>query len=86
MHLLHGTLLEDNSAPVGHGASVFLSEGSSLEYTLPAPPAHYVFIREGKAVLEPGAEDLAFPYKCPAGVLGGSQANEQSGPGCKESW
>ena len=87
VHLLHGTLLEDNSAPAGHGASVYLSLAGSLEYTLPAPSAHYVFVRQGKAELEPGArEDLAFPYKCPAGVVGGSLAGEQTGPGCKEPW
>eukprot|EP00966_Prymnesium_polylepis_P335156 7390511-Prymnesium_polylepis.4 len=63
------TLLEQNQAPNGHGRSIYLDPGSSLQYTLPTPPAHYLFIRQGDTFeLKPGAEDAAFPYLCPAGV------------------
>ena len=81
------TLLERNTAPDGQGSSIFLAPSGSLQYTLPTPPAHYLFIRQGDTFqLRPGAEDAAFPYRCPAGVVGGTLAEEQSGPACKLAW
>ena len=84
--LLDRTLLEHNTAPNGQGSSIYLTAQSSLRYTLPAPPARYLFIRQGETFeLKPGAEDSAFPYLCPAGVVGGTSPGEQSGPGCSAS-
>ena len=81
------TLLEQNTAPDGHGSSIYLASSGSLQYTLPAPPAHYLFIRNGDAFqLRPGAEDATFPYRCPAGVVGGTSPEEQSGPSCMRPW
>ena len=81
------TLLEDNSAPDGHGSSIYLAAGSALQYSLPTPPARYLFIRQGDTFeLKPGAEDAAFPYLCPAGVIGGTSPEEQSGPACSRPW
>ena len=85
--LLNMTLLEQNVAPDGEGSSIHLASSGSLQYTLPTPPAHYLFIRQGDTFeLKPGAEDAAFPYLCPAGVVGGTSPEEQSGPGCSRPW
>ena len=87
MELLNGTLLEQNTAPNGKGSSIYLASSGSLRYTLPTPPAHYLFIRQGDSFeLSPGAEDAAFPYSCPPGVVGGTSPEEQSGPACSQAW
>jgi hypothetical protein len=36
--------------------------------------------------LDPGVEDADFPYACPAGTVGGSTAEMQSGPQCARPW
>jgi len=83
VYLSNETRFQHNSAPTGSGNSIYLSPGSVLEYTLPAPPGHWLNIRRGITFeLSPGAEDLDFPYRCQAGVVGGISADEQSGPGC----
>eukprot|EP00966_Prymnesium_polylepis_P206506 4784607-Prymnesium_polylepis.1 len=87
VQLLDRTLLEQNTAPDGQGSSIYLASSGSLQYTLPAPPARYLFIRQGDTFeLNTGAEDAAFPYLCPAGVIGGMSPEEQSGPACARQW
>ena len=87
VYLHNKTLLEQNTAPDGDGSSIYLATSGSLHYTLPAPAAHYLFIPQGDTfVLSPGAEDAAFPYVCPAGVIGGTLPREQSGPACSRPW
>ena len=87
MHLLNGTLFERNSAPDGNGYSIHLSHAGALRYTLPAPPGRWLNIRQGMTFqLDPGAEDLSFPYACSAGVIGGDSPEDQSGPGCSKPW
>eukprot|EP00966_Prymnesium_polylepis_P168637 3899521-Prymnesium_polylepis.1 len=81
------TLLEANSAPDGSGSSIYLGPTSTLLYTLPAPPGRWLNIRQGVTFsLDAGAEDLDLPYACSAGVIGGSLAEDQSGPGCSRTW
>ena len=91
-HLILGnkTLFEHNSAPEG-GNSIYLVAGSTLKYTLPAPPGRWLNIRQGITFsMDAGAfdvaEDLDFPYPCSPGVVGGRTADEQSGPGCSKPW
>jgi hypothetical protein len=87
VELLNMTLLDQNTAPNGHGSSIYLASSGSLRYTLPTLPARYLFIRQGDTFeLRPGAEDASFPYACPAGVVGGSLPEEQSGPACSRPW
>ena len=88
VHLLNETLFEHNSAPDGKGGSLHLALIATVQYTLPAPPGRWLNIRRGLTLpLEPGtAEDVDLPYACPAGVVGGSAPDEQSGPGCASPW
>jgi hypothetical protein len=88
VHLLNRTLFEHNSAPDGKGGSVHLGSVGTVQYTLPAPPGRWLNMRQGLTLLlKPGtAEDLDLPYPCPAGVVGGSSPDEQSGPGCATLW
>eukprot|EP00966_Prymnesium_polylepis_P095160 2203483-Prymnesium_polylepis.1 len=80
--LLNETLLEDNSARHS-GGSIFLSTNSTLGYTLPVPSGRWLNIRQGiNFQLEKPAVDSDFPYACPAGVVGGTSAEDQSWPGC----
>ena len=80
-------LVDRNTAPEGHGSSIYLASQGSLLYTLPTPPARYLFIRQGDTFeLKSGAEDADFPYVCPAGVVGGTSPEEQSGPACSRPW
>jgi hypothetical protein len=84
--MLNATLLKLNTAPDGNGSSIYLSDGR-VQYTLPAPPGRWLNIRQGLTFhLDPGAEELDFPYACSAGVVGGDSAEEQSGPGCSRPW
>ena len=86
-YLFNRTLLENNAAPDGRGSSIYLSTTSSLQYTLPAPPGHWLIIRQGDTLqMSPGAEDTDFPYSCSAGVVGGTVPEEQLGPGCARPW
>ena len=84
---LNGTLFERNSAPDGGGGSIQVSRGA-VRYSLPAPPGRWLSIRQGFTLeLQAGsAEDLDFPYVCPAGVVGGSSPWEQVGPACSRMW
>jgi hypothetical protein len=87
VHLLNQTFFEHNSAPDRAGSSVYLSSRGSLQYTLPAPPGRWLNVRQGVIFkLPPGAEDLSFPYACAAGTVGGTNPEEQSGPGCSRPW
>eukprot|EP00966_Prymnesium_polylepis_P159837 3694233-Prymnesium_polylepis.1 len=85
VHLLNETILEGNTAP-DDGGSIRLSSNSTLQYTLPAPPGHWLFIPQGDTFFleQRVVTDSEFPYACPAGVVGGTTTREQSGPGCKE--
>ena len=80
MYLRNETRFERN----GGGGSILLSSNGTVEYTLPAPPGRWLFIRQGASFsIEPGTTvDSEFPFYCPAGVVGGTSAREQSGPGC----
>ena len=85
--LFDKTLFQWNSAPDGGGGSIHLAKNGTLQYTLPAPPGRWLNIRQGITfVLDPGAEDLDFPYSCSAGVVGGALHEEQVGPGCSRPW
>ena len=87
VHLLNETLLADNLAPRGHGASVYLSSGAALLYTLPAPPGRFLFIQKGTSFeLEHGAVDTDFPKACPAGVVGSTYSYEQTSSECSRPW
>ena len=87
VNLLNRTLLEQNTAPDGNGSSIYLEPSGSLQYTLPAPAARYLFMRQGDTFeLNIGAEDAAFPYSCPVGVVGGTSTEDQSGPACSKPW
>eukprot|EP00966_Prymnesium_polylepis_P333786 7389207-Prymnesium_polylepis.1 len=86
--ILHNqTLFDHNSAPDGTGSSILLTNGT-LTYTLPAPPGRWLSIRQGVTFsMDPGAEESStFPFLCPAGVVGGTSTQEQSGPGCSRPW
>ena len=85
--LINRTLLEGNVAPDGLGSSIYLSSTASLVYRLPAPPGRWLNVRKGVTYqLDPGAEDLAFPYACTPGVVGGALVEQQMGPGCSRPW
>ena len=87
VHLLNGTRFVGNVAPRGGGSSFYLSITSTLQYRLPAPPGHWLNIRQGDTLeMNAGAEDLDFPYPCGAGVVGGFAPEEQLGPGCSRPW
>ena len=87
VHLRNETLFERNSADSKVGETIYLSPAGSVEYTLPAPPGRWLFIRQGtKYNLDPGSENSDFPYACPAGVVGGNKPEEQSGPQCSGLW
>ena len=89
--LRNHTLFSRNSAPREAGASLEVQAGS-IEYVLPAPLAHWVFIQGGcdgastdggVSALAPGAIDITYPFECPAGVVGeGFDVLAQSGPAC----
>ena len=86
VHLRNETLLERNVAP--HGSAILLSPAATLEYSLPAPPGRWLYIRQGLLTfqLDQGHEDSDFPYACPNGVVGGPSPAEQSGPQCSHPW
>ena len=87
MQLLNKTSFEHNTAPDGGGSSIYLSFNSTLQYTLPAPAGRWLTIRQGDTYqLEYGAEELAFPYLCSPGVVGGTSFADQLGPGCSGPW
>eukprot|EP00966_Prymnesium_polylepis_P284972 6583585-Prymnesium_polylepis.2 len=87
MDLLNQALFDQNSAPDGNGSSFYLASSGSMQYTLPTPPARYLFIRQGDTFeLSAGGVDAAFPYVCPPGVIGGTSPEEQSGPACSRAW
>eukprot|EP00966_Prymnesium_polylepis_P005565 127388-Prymnesium_polylepis.1 len=74
-------------APSGGGSSMLLSSNSTIEYTLPAPPGRWLFVRQGLSFqVENGPVDSDFPFACPAGVIGGSSSTSQSSPGCAGPW
>ena len=80
VYLRNETRFERN----GGGGSIVLSAVATVQYTLPAPPGRWLFIRQGTTFqVEPGtAVDSEFPFDCPAGVVGGTSVRDQSGPGC----
>ena len=81
------TLIERNEARDGFGISIHLVAPGRLTYTLPAPPGRWLNMKQGATfVLDPGPEDLDFPYACSPGVVGGSLPQYQKGPGCKSQW
>ena len=85
VHLLNQTFFEGNTG--GESGAIALSPAGALDYTLPAPPGRWLFVRQGKTFqLDPGATGPDFPYACPAGVVGGSLPEEQSGPQCSRLW
>ena len=85
--LANRTLLESNSAPDGGGSSISLSPDGTLQYTLPAPAGRWLNIRQGLTFqLDPGSEELDFPFACSPGVIGGALPEEQTGPGCSKPW
>ena len=90
VYLHDQTILKNNSAPNGAGMSFFFDNRSSgfLEYTLPAPPGRWLYIRgqSDSFRLESGVEDADFPYACPAGVVGGTNRIDQTGPSCSQPW
>jgi hypothetical protein len=60
-------------------------DGGTLSYKLPAQLAHWVYITDGsdRAELTPGSIDVDYPFGCPPGVVGASNASmDQSGPQC----
>eukprot|EP00966_Prymnesium_polylepis_P182093 4218141-Prymnesium_polylepis.2 len=82
VELFNETLFRDNSASDGSGPSIHLSQTGTIEYTLPAPPGRWLFVRTGDTFqLDPGGQD-DFPFACPSGVVGSSSAQEQKGPQC----
>ena len=84
VQLINKTVLADNVAL--SGSSIYLN-GGAVEYTLPAPPGRWLFIRQGLTfALEQGPENSDFPFSCPAGVVGGVTPVEQSGPQCSSLW
>jgi hypothetical protein len=87
VHLRNETMLISNSADSKVGESIYLSQAGLVDYTLPAPPGRWLFIRQGTTFhLGSGGEDSDFPYDCPAGVVGGPTPEDQSGPQCAELW
>ena len=84
--LLNETLFERNAA-ASSGGSIQLSPAAKVEYTLPAPPGRWLFVRQGVSFqLDPGSENSDFPYACPAGIVGGTSVAEQTGPQCSRLW
>jgi hypothetical protein len=65
VHLLNGTLFDQNSVADGAGSSIYLSSLGELRYTLPAPPGRWLIIRQGSTYESTsGAEELDFPFAC----------------------
>ena len=58
--------------PVSRAANV-QRPAPSFQYTLPAPPGYWLFINRGTTLrMAPGPYDEDIPYKCGAGLVGGS--------------
>eukprot|EP00966_Prymnesium_polylepis_P061918 1436653-Prymnesium_polylepis.1 len=82
VYLSNRTFFERNIAG-GSGSSINLVFPGTLDYTFPAPPGRYLFVRTGNTfLLADGAEDSDFPYPCPAGIIGGFNADVQRSPAC----
>ena len=80
--LRSGTLLEGNSARSG-GRSLFVNDGGTLAYHLPAPLGRWIY--GGSLTYEQlvGSVDSDYPLPCSAGLYGnGLGAPHQTGPQC----
>ena len=66
--LTNQTRLRRNDAP--HGKSIVVSARADVQYHLPTPMAHWVFISDGgiRSTLSVGHVDDDFPYTC-SGLL-----------------
>lgn len=81
------TLLVRNRA--ARGSAIRLSSTATLEYTLPTPPARWVFVTGtgSTSSVAPGSEvDSDFPFPCSAGLVGSTEAEHQTGPQCWRPW
>jgi hypothetical protein len=87
VQLSNGTFFERDSADSSGDGVIHVSANGTVTYTLPAPPGRWLNIRRGDSLqLDPGTIDLDFPLACPAGVVGGYSAEEQSSPSCSRPW
>jgi len=86
LHVIGGdVVLKDQTALLGNQTNLYIRDGASVRYELPAPLGRYAFIQDGSGIyrFEPGEHLGDFPFACSAGVVGDSFASQhQSNPGC----
>jgi hypothetical protein len=89
VRLMNRSLVRQNSAP-GGSAAVSVSNGATLQYSLPAPAGRYINCNvkcygtePSQSVTGPNAIDDDYPSACPPGRLIGTTNRSQLNPSCQ---